>query len=274
MKGLPQIGKCPLCLNDNANLHKSHFIPAAAFKIIRAQAIREGYKNPNPVVMNIRAAFQSSMQMTADLLCHSCEQRLSANGEAWVLKNCWRGETFLLKSTIESETPERDEEEVRIYWTSKLPAIDRSALTYFAASVFWRASAHNWWGKRHKSPLKLGPYAEQLRQYLMGISGFPKDCAIVLVLPDTDVEAMKMVQFIPSARRFANCHLYILHFLGIQFLLFAGKMFPEEYREMDFVHGNGNPILVTSRFERWMRLDLVRGLGNKRLSKIARNIDF
>lgn len=273
-RGLPLIGKCSLCLTGNVNLRKSHFIPAAAFKIIREEAIREGYKNPNPVVLNIRAAFQSSTQMTANLLCHFCEQRLSTNGEAWVLKNCWRGGIFLLKSSIDAATPEQDYEEMRVYWASKISAIDCSALTYFAASMFWRASAHNWWSKRAKSPIELGPYSEQLREYLIGASSFPKSCALVLVLPDTNIEAMKMVQFLPFARRFANCHLYVLHFLGIQFFLFAGKMFPERYREMDFVYGPGHPILVSSRFERWMRLDLLRGVGNKRLLEITKKIKF
>jgi hypothetical protein len=271
---LRRVGKCPLCLRDNISLCRSHFFPAAAFKIIREETVRQGYKNPNPAVMNSRALFQSSMQMTAYLLCNSCEQRVSAGGENWVLKNCWRGRTFLLKSALNAAFPEESHRDVRIYWASKIPAIDRSALAYFAASMFWRASAYDWWDGATKSPINLGPYAEDLRQYLLGLTNFPKNCSLTVVLPDTNIEAEKLVQFIPAARRFANCRLYMLHFLGIQFLLFAGKMFPAEYREMDFVHGNENPIMVTSRFEQWMSLDLVHRYSKKRLSEIAKRIRF
>jgi hypothetical protein len=210
--------------------------------------------------------------MTAKLLCHSCEQRLSVNGEAWALTHCWRGKTFSLRSILTAATPEEATTEVSIYWTSKIAAVNRSALTYFAASMFWRASIHNWWIEGSDSPIDLGPYSELLRRYLMGIADFPETCALVVVVDSTDTDATKSVQFIPAARRFAGCHMYVLHFLGIQFQLFAGKMFPEQYREMDFVHGKGSPILVTSRYERWKLLDLQRGLGRKRLAEIARRM--
>ncbi len=264
------IGKCRLCLKENVKLCRSHFFPAGAFRIIQRETIREGQsKNPNPLWMNIRSLVQSSFQPRANLFCGTCEQRLSTNGESWILKNCWRTGTFPLLSLISAGTPAKTKPEIDIYHADKILAINTSAISYFAASMFWRAAANNWWDEQGQSPIRLGSYFEQLRQYLMGVTDFPKHCALCVVLPNRNVDVAKMVQFMPVARKFAGCHLYILHFLGIQFLLFAGQSFPEHYREMDFVHGKGNPILVTSRFERWFTHDMRSALGTKRLSEIV-----
>lgn len=92
-------GKCQLCLDEPVELRSSHFFPKAAYKIMREEAIRTGWRmNPNPVLMTDRSAVQTSEQYTARLLCHRCEQRFSANGENWVLRHCWRGKTFYLLS--------------------------------------------------------------------------------------------------------------------------------------------------------------------------------
>jgi hypothetical protein len=51
------------------------------------------------------------------------------------------------------------------------------AISYFAASMFWRASVHDW-NNRADEPIQLGPYEEQFRKYLMEESDFPVDCAL------------------------------------------------------------------------------------------------
>src|SRR5271166_343748 len=89
-------GKCQLCLDEPVELRGSHFFPKAAYKIMREEAIRTGWRmNPNPVLMTDRSAVQTSEQYTARLLCHRCEQRFSAKRGELGLKALLEGEDFL-----------------------------------------------------------------------------------------------------------------------------------------------------------------------------------
>jgi len=89
-------GKCQLCLDEPVELRSSHFFPKAAYKIMREEAIRTGWRmNPNPVLMTDRSAVQTSEQYTARLLCHRCEQRFSAKRGELGLKALLEGEDFL-----------------------------------------------------------------------------------------------------------------------------------------------------------------------------------
>jgi len=58
-----------------------------------------------------------------------------------------------------------------------IPEINVNAISYFAASMFWRGSIHPW-NEDGTYPVSLGPFQEQFRQYLMELQPFPKDCAL------------------------------------------------------------------------------------------------
>jgi hypothetical protein len=70
-------GKCKLCLLNGMDLQESHFVSAGIYRLLRG----DGEANPNPWVIMEKAAFQTSKQQKAPLLCSDCEQRLSRNGE-------------------------------------------------------------------------------------------------------------------------------------------------------------------------------------------------
>src|SRR5215831_8095374 len=94
------MGQCRLCL-QHAKLHDSHFIPQAAYRLIRGQG-----PNPNPFVNDGRKAVQTSAQTRAHLLCYDCEQRLSRNGEDTFFRYCYRGAAkFKLLHEIRQESP-------------------------------------------------------------------------------------------------------------------------------------------------------------------------
>lgn len=165
MSGSP-MEQCRLCLQHVTKLCRSHFLSAGIYKILRD----DDEKNPNPWSITAKAAFQSSWQMTAPLLCGSCEQRFSKGGEDWVLRRCLQKDrTFPLMSILASRTPDVSSNgtPTRIYYAVKIPEIDISAIAYFAVSIFWRASIHPW-NDDGSIPVNLGPFQEQFRKYLLG----------------------------------------------------------------------------------------------------------
>ena len=251
----PKFGKCRLCLSDPVELQKSHFFPAAAYKIIREETIREGTTNLNPVLMTDLSAVQTSCQFTARLLCGQCERRFDINGERWILRHCWRGRSFLLSALVAGGNPVLSHPEIAVYHAAAISGVNAPAITYFAASMFWRAAVHNWSGRSIEPALDLGPYEEQFRQYLYGVSEFPSDCMLCVSLPPPGQNPVKYVMHPYPTKRNEFC-VYTLPFLGIGFGLFVGRRIPSEWRDADFVREPGNPIIVYAGFEQMFGRDL------------------
>lgn len=220
------------------------------------QAISEGRTNPHPVRVTDLFAIQTSHQYTAHLLCHQCEQRFHANGENWVLRHCWRSATFPLLSLLTSVTPDIALPQATVYSAAAIPGINVSALTYFAASMFWRAAVYNWSGRSKEPAIDLGPYREQLRNYLNGTGQFPKDCTLALFLPDKCAGDFIRLMAHPYPTAAKGFRAYRLRFLGITFGLNVGKQILPCLREGDFVRGAGNPIFVLPNYEDGFRNDL------------------
>jgi hypothetical protein len=65
-------------------LEDSHFLSAGIYRILRDDT----EKNPNPWLLTKNATVQTSRQLKAHLLCRSCEERFTKNGENWVLRHC------------------------------------------------------------------------------------------------------------------------------------------------------------------------------------------
>jgi len=234
-----KVGKCKLCQRDGVTLQKSHFLPAGIYKILR----EDGEKNPNAVLLTGSKPVQTSWQMTAHLLCQDCEQSLSKNGETWVLKHCLRKEGFSLASILASRVPDVSSEgtPTRLYYASRIPEIDASALAYFAASMFWRASIHPW-KDDGTIPVELGPFREQFRLYLMGQGFFPTDCSLWLAIREG--KEIDRLTYAPIGSRVGNFHVYRFPMPGLAFSLIVSKNIPDAHREKCFVHGPGNPIFV------------------------------
>ena len=236
--------QCKLCLQQVARLEKSHFLPAGVYRILRDGA----EKNPNPWLLSSGKAFQTSWQMKAPLLCTGCEQRLSKR-ETWVLAHCLRKDgKFPLRSILASRSPDLSSPETttRVHYVSKIPEISVSAIAYFAASIFWRGSVHPW-NADGTAPVRLGPFQELFRQYLMGSQPFPKDCSLwVAVREGKEIDRLT---YAPIGKRQDNIHVYKFPMPGLAFLLAVSKNIPGNLRDRCFVHGRGNPIIVTQLLE-------------------------
>src|SRR5208282_5593591 len=209
----------------------------------------DGEKNPHPWLLTNTTAVQTSRQMTAPLLCSSCEQRFSRSGENWVLSHCLQKDTsFPLQATLVSRNPDltAPPNPTKLYRADQIPEINISALAYFAASVFWRGSIYPW-NDNGSIPVELGPFREPFRQYLMEEKPFPNDACLWLVVREG--KYIDRLTYAPLGARQDKLHVYKFPMPGLAFTLIVSKNTPIGHREKCFVHGPGNPIIVTSLLE-------------------------
>jgi hypothetical protein len=132
-------GSCKLCQSRDVALRDSHLLPKGGYRLLTRS---EG--GNAPVIMNSQIAFSKDEQVRGHVLCGDCETRLNANGEGWMLSQCYRvREGFALKNALELAVPVyADGSNLRVYSAATVAEIDVPKLVYFAASVFWRASVH------------------------------------------------------------------------------------------------------------------------------------
>jgi hypothetical protein len=161
-------GICKLCLLDK-DLQESHLMPRSLYRKIRGSG---GKGNNDPTVVTPgRKPKQTSHQYQEYVLCRDCEQRFSINGEDYVMRLAHaKGKLPLLDLLEQVPTPAATVNHSKAYTGAQTPHIDRDKLTYFALSVFWRASVHTWEGPDgDRVGIGLGArYDEELRQYLLG----------------------------------------------------------------------------------------------------------
>jgi hypothetical protein len=224
-------GTCRLCLVPDQELKDSHFLLAALYKIARTPK----HKNPNPILLSTKVALQSSKQAKDYMFCGVCEDRFNKGGEAWVARNCWPDETnFPLRTALLNAPASRlSTPGFTIYETAAIPAVDGDKLTYFAASIFWRGGVHDW-PLLDPPPirLKLGPYEEGLRQFLMG-GEFPKDTVIITsVSARMDAITSAVTQFPWLRNRDGKQREYKFTVPGITFQMFTGKALVRGLRGM------------------------------------------
>lgn len=251
-----KIGKCKLCFADGVELQESHFLPRGVYKILRD----DDAPNPHPWIISERRAVQMSSQLKAHLFCHDCEQRLNRQGEKWVLANCLKKDgSFPLASVFASRTPDvfSDTNPTRVYFAAKVPEIDCSALAYFAASMFWRGSIYGW-SEDGTVPVKLGPFQESFREYLMRQADFPVDSALLVTVREG--KEIDRLTHAPIGERREFCHVYKFPMPGLAFSLAVGKNIPANFRRSCFVHTTGNPIMVTPILEQWLKRDAEQAL--------------
>jgi len=236
---------CKLCL-QHTSLKKSHFLPAGVYKRLRDK----NEKNPNPWMLSKKTAVQTSRQKTSYLLCSDCEQRFSKNGEHWVLAHCLQEDgSFPLASILASRVPDifsPEKSPTKIYYASNIPEINISELAYFAASIFWRGAVYPW-NDDGSVPVKLGPFTEQFRKYLLSLKAFPEDCSLTVVVREG--KEINRLTFAPISEREGNFHIHRFPVPGLAFSLAVGKNTPASYREACFVRGFRNPIIVTTFIE-------------------------
>lgn len=237
------IGTCGLCREPNSRLQRSHMYPAASYKRMRNPSA----KNQEPVLVNATAALQVSSQAQDYFLCWDCEQRLRANGEDWVMKNCWHVDgTFPLQSCLENYSADAVQFAANMmtplmkkYSASKIRELDAKKLAYFGVSVFWRASAHQWPGKRMPKGL-LGNYEEGLRPYLLGEQDLPMNAALWVAVPMSNDPSYCCTVIEPArgGPQPGSSIFARFYFLGIGFQFFVGDNLDRRYTNQCLFHSD------------------------------------
>src|SRR5205814_927327 len=180
----------------------------------------------------------SSHQYHEYLLCWDCEQRFSRNGEEYVMTIAQtKGKMPLLEMLDQISKPTASVNGIKAYDAAITPHIDRDKLTYFALSVFWRASVITWRGPHGRDVrIELGPqYNEEVRRYLLGLTGLPS-LAYLKVSVCTD-QLHPHLFFAPCPALKSHKHVYTFMACGIDFVFGIGKAVPVELRRLSMLTG-------------------------------------
>jgi hypothetical protein len=217
--------------------------------------VRTGARNP--ALISGGTAIQTSRQITAHLLCANCERRFNECGENWMIENCWqRPGEFPLREKLLSTQPLYGSRDEIAYYSATVVDLDVKRMVYFAASVFWRAAVHSWkTGNDQVTRLHLGPFAEPLREYLLG-GCFPVHVVLLANVGVPADELMNAICSLPYATGHARHHSYRFDVPGLMFLLEVGRSVPKEWERICLARSG--VVAISSALD---RLRLYRMLG-------------
>jgi hypothetical protein len=218
---MPNEGRCELC-RKNSELVESHLISAAAYK--SAQGLQVG----TTAVVGHKAFF-TSKQVKAHFLCNNCERQLNTCGENDVLPQIYQPNgQFKLRELLQASRSHESRPQGTVYDVQPLLGKMIESYLYFAASIFWRASARRWkldrdWLDR----IVLGPYQEPFRQYLLNEVPFPQHARVYVFVAQEAQPTRAVV--LPCMSRIEDAHRHEFYIPGIHFVLALGQRAPQYY---------------------------------------------
>lgn len=120
------VGICKLCMRQR-KLCDSDLLPKAGYRLVAKSQDGEA-----PIVMKPHVSISKDEHVRGHVFCEDCEELFSRNGEAWVLKNCWRpNEGFALKSALDNAKPLYERGKwLRVYSAANIAQIDVHRLVY------------------------------------------------------------------------------------------------------------------------------------------------
>lgn len=216
---------CGLC-REQAELKRSHLLPAGLFK-----AVAQGHApyDSAPVMMDVPkgTAVQTNDQARKPFLCGDCEHRFSAQSESHVISQCHRKDgEFRLRDALKAATPSHMSSGRAIYYGDQLPrGIDGEAFQYFVLSVLWRASATDWPSSTGVVRGALGPYEEDIRQYLLGEKPIP-DAVSISVYVNFEPSPTVLLAYPTHSKTVLlgqKLTQHSLHIPGIRFIVLVGR---------------------------------------------------
>lgn len=232
--------KCSLC-GENRILVRSHFLPRSVYRICGNDAA-----SPSPPVLVYRAkAVLLPAQAKKPLLCSECDERLSRNGETYVVGQCMRGtNTFKLRERIEEKVRSEPSRAADGFLLRELDERYAEHYIYFAISIFWRAAVTDWrLGDSEMARISLGPsLKERFRLWLHGDGAFPKGVALALsVFQERDVPTTIFFPFRDQAHPFA---MYRFVIPGLQFCLWIEQAVTDEVVGISNVLPGDAPVFL------------------------------
>jgi hypothetical protein len=213
---------CPLCEQPTApgDLRKSHFIPKAFYYVGKKKlqfATRAAKGEVHKHIKNV-------------LLCKACELRLDQNGESEVTRVLAPKvvDGFPLHEKLRLALPRESHPELDRFSGDDL-GIDMDKFAYFALSLVWRASAHDW-----EMPdgnilprVQMGDFEPPIREYLMG-GEFPPDTAVIVIVCKD--EEIRKVWNLPMIDVADNSLTFRFILRGVMFRVMMGRRLPEYFR--------------------------------------------
>jgi hypothetical protein len=215
-------GICRLCRKRRL-LCKSHYLGRAIQKLCRE-------KGEDPVMMTPKVIMMTPRQLWAHLLCRDCEGRLNKYGETPVLKLLDNGSGFPLLERMELSL-ELKIERGTVTFSGSAMGIHTDALAHFALGILWKGGVHKWnTVEGQTTSVKLGPFSEGIRTYLLGESGFPSG-VFVLVAACEDKGSRGMV-FAPTLVKESRNRMFSILVRGIWFHIITDKSAPAETKKL------------------------------------------
>ena len=206
------IGKCKLCLREGVELLVSHFVSRKLYY--------SGKKRLE--FINLLESGTDPEELQSPLLCRECESRFDRNGEDEVLKHV--APKLVLKRMPLVEQMKvawaRDDDPSAPRHDARDFDIDTEKFAYFALSIVWRRTIHEW------SPAiprwDLGQFAEDMRRYLLGEIPFPTNMAVIVMVCSD--EASRRMWTIPTHFVEAGCLNVAFDVRGIRFRVMMGHL--------------------------------------------------
>jgi hypothetical protein len=230
-KGQIVEGICKLCLTHQ-RLCVSHLLPRGIY--VRSR----GPGDTSPYIMTSKGEMPSQHQYKQHLLCSPCEQRLSDNGERYVLGlTNDRGQNFPLLNILK-----KSQITCSAHWSqysaADTPMIDRKQLAYFGISIFWRASVATWRDTAGLPDIRIdlgSKYNEELRLFLLGKAGIPRLAFLVVYVCSDSVSARQ--SFAPANnRKTKEGKLTGFAVRGIEFIFGIGKSVPRFQQNLSLIN--------------------------------------
>lgn len=210
-------GTCALC-HKNATLRKSHYIPAALYRVLH----EDDDINSNKLLQNFSGKKFSTAdkQLVCPLLCSNCENLFSTNGEKEIAKSCLHKNSFPLREQLQTFPISSQQKEMVLFEPQHFD-IEKGCWLYFALSVFWRGSVTPW-GHIKTYYHALGEYyQEQIRQYLLTTDPtFLKNIIIILNV-DLDSAPINFIEFPRHVKRGLD-HFHVFYIPGIEIMMYIG----------------------------------------------------
>jgi hypothetical protein len=242
------VGHCRLCGNKR-ELRDSHFIPQAAYKLVRGNG-----KDLHPLVVQPDKVVQTSAQTRAHVLCHDCEQRLCKNGENAFFRYCYRGPgKFRLLYRLRSQNPLLEHEGFAV---CAVPESERSVIEqigYMGVSILWKSATHDWKDRDHTIPsISLGAaYQDQFRLFLLEAGPFPECAALIVEVSDENNRLISVVGT-PATFKWPTHHHHWIDVCGLRFNLLVGARMPQRLRQLSIFTPGRKVVLVAKQQEATM----------------------
>ena len=154
--------------------------------------------------------------------------------------------TFPVLAKLNTLRPSHSGLGARVFTDGQVDLAAREALTYFAASMFWRGSIRPW-GNKGTCPVRLGPYREAFRRYLNRESDFPTNAVLSVTVREPSLIWKHTHQPMSTRVEGANVHKFVMP--GFVFHLWVGGHLATWIHEVCFVRGAGRPLMVGSHLE-------------------------